>query len=224
MTSYTLTDEELVFLDGHCSAKIQAEVDAAKQRLAVKVQLTGMPDNEATFIARVVEEARTNGILVHYRGYLRHCDVCNAYMTYVKYKSGRQKGRDNPKKPIKLWGVELAERFVYVHEHATVGCCLRCLDKLTPALKAALAEIRAELPPSLCDVQHYKKYKLMHCIMCDWRGHEGLMGKLPALMGGWYFGACPACPAKNTPFGPTLIETEKGFEVVEVAARDKVAE
>jgi hypothetical protein len=45
------------------------------------------------------------------------------------------------------------------------------------------------------------------------------MGKLHAMMGGYYPGKCPKCGVENLPFGRTIIETTSGYSLTPVEVK-----
>lgn len=217
MPSVTLTDKELVLLDGQCSEKVQSEVNLAKDRLEAASRLPDLSEAEAAFISDAVNEAKTNGVLVKRWTKVRHCKLCNSSAGYAKYtRSSRyhRKGQTDHSKPLYLSGVELADRFVVMTGYPTLGCCNNCYSKLQPILKDQLSGVQAKLPEELRGETTYDKKDNMECTKCGWTGHEGEMGMLQAIMGGEYPGQCPKCDAQNLPFGRNYIEIRKGFTIV----------
>lgn len=216
-----LSDAELLLLDGRCSEKAQAEVDAAKRRAALSASLgPAVFDADARLVQEIVDEAVKNGQLAFYHKSCDHCSTCGKSAGYAKHKrSGRyhRKGQDNYKKPLSLPGIELADRFITIKGHITVGCCRECWDRVKPLVVAAIADVRAEIPEAITgQPPRFKKYDRRKCGKCGWEGHDGQLGMLPALMGGQYPGKCPGCGAENLPFGRIVIESVPGFDVVPV--------
>lgn len=221
MAYVTLTDEELALLDGKVSEKVQVEVDAAKARLAARAELSGLNEKQAGFVADVVSEAATNGFLRFQWKPLSYCKVCSKSGGYAKYKSGPNRGLDNWKKPLYLNGVELADRFVTIQGRATVGCCKECFDIVKPYLKAKLEDMQVELSKPLLGQlgmegdPKWKKWPKARCKKCGWEGHEGELRNIPAVMGGYYKGGCPACEAENKPLAfDRPVETDSKQHVV----------
>lgn len=219
-TTVYLTDQELALLDGHCNEGVQTEVDKAKARLKTAELLGNVPDNLIPFVSRIIEEARATGRLILSRRSLHYCNVCGKSAGYAKYKrTGRyhRKGEPNYDKPLSLWGVELADRFVRIGGRATLGCCGSCWNKVKPFLADALRDIRAEIPEAITGYPpRWVRYDNRKCSKCGWEGHEGEMGRLPVMMGrGTYPGECPQCHAQNLPMGHTIIKVQDGFQVVE---------
>lgn len=217
MPSVILTDEELAILDGKCSEKIQKEVDAAKSRISAASTYAHLTPLQAGFIADAVSEAKNTGLLVKRGVGLSYCPVCKKSGGYAVYKRSsrfHRKGEKDFSKPLTLYGIELADRFVSIKGYASCGCCRECFDTILPDLKKALEGVRAQLPKDL-QTTPFKKFKKMKCNKCGWEGHEGQMRKLPVMFEGYYPGGCPSCEAENRPLGATHIETVSGFVVVE---------
>lgn len=219
--SVSLTDTELVILDGRCRAEVQAVVDQAKARLAMGAKLAHLPANLAGFIADAVAEAEGEGRLTFQWKSIRSCALCGKDAGYaVHTRSGRyhRKGDTNYDKPRYLNGIEIARRFITIRGHAALGCCAECFNALKPALQETLADVRAEIPEMLLGrPSRFRRFSRARCTECGWEGHEGQMRQLLTWMGdGYYPGGCPKCPAIND-FGVRKIETVDGFEVVEVA-------
>lgn len=232
-TSVTLTNEELLLLNGEVNDEVQKEINKARARLADIAALLPattdvLTENQIAFISSALEEARTKGQLSLRRTRINKCGVCGSrggYATYKRSSRYHRKGEPNYDKPLTLYAIELAERFIRFKGHATVGCCNECFKIIQPHLKTALAGIRAQLPEELTDEpERYKRYRNQRCKGCGWEGHEGEMGPLQTLMrDGHYPGQCPACGVKSLPFGPTVFETTKGFSIVDTA-KDKEGE
>lgn len=225
MTYVSLTDQELAVLDGRCSAKVQAEVEDAKLRLAAVAASPGVNPAIAGFVADVLAEATKNGRLVYRWQQLRHCSVCKAdrgYATYPRSSRYHRKGDPNYCKPLYLQGVELARRAITIQGNVSVGCCRACWEVAKPLVITALEGIRAEVPEGITGKPPAWRYsEMMNCKACGWTGPELKMHLLPALMSGTYRGGCPACPAENRPLGPRILVPVDGFEVLpasEVAA------
>lgn len=214
----TLTDNELILLDGQCREETQREVDKAKARLAMIAAIPDASAADAAFIADAVTEAQSTGRLIFAHVRIRSCRVCKASGGYRRYtRNGRyhRKGDPNYDKPTYLNGVELAKRFVTMQGHATLGCCSDCFKRIQPALIEKLADVHAEISKGITGTDPaFKRFDKMTCEKCGWTGHEGQMRLLRAIMDGNYSGGCPNCPAENRFLGPTLIKHQDGFEVV----------
>lgn len=209
-TSVSLTDDELVLLDGRCGAKVQPDVDAAKMRIATWRSLEGVPRHIAALVADVVNEAQTQGRIVHWRASMTTCPACRRDDGYWPHtRSGRyhRKGEPNFDNPKTIGGFEFAKRFVTIKHHVTLGGCDACVSEAMPHIVRLLADVRAEVPATMTGhAPKWQWFEVVHCNSCGWDGHEGQMGKLLTLMGdGYYRGECPKCHAKNT-FGVRNIE------------------
>ena len=211
-----LTDPEIATLDGKVRDEVQAEVDAAKDRLAAINEHPNLPEPLARFVADAVNEARTHGLLVWRHERIRHCPLCGQYAGYAKFKSGPRRGQSNHNRPLSFPGVELARRFVTMEGRVTLGGCTECVEAAKPTLREALRGVDAQVPGWLCANGEPKRvrYDLRHCAECGWDGHEGEMGRHRTLMGdGTYPATCPSCMALNN-FGAMPVERRDGFVVV----------
>lgn len=220
MTAVTLTDEELVLLDGRVSLDAQKIVDAAKGRIAARGQFSDLDSRFAGFIADVLAAAEREGKLIWIWEQIRSCPVCGKRPDprYVLYKSGPNRGTPNYDKPRYLQGVELLPAFVKFQGSVLLGACTECMDAVKPHLEKVLAETPVQLPPQLLTdgSRQWVKRANMHCTVCGWEGHEGQMRQLPTLIGyGSYPGGCPDCSAENH-LGGLQIKTVDGFQMVEV--------
>lgn len=219
----SLTDSEMVFLDGACRPEVQAEVDAAKTRLAAASRYGDLPPALAGFIADVLAAASAEGRLRFAGRHLRRCSLCgdSPQPAYVLYKSGPNRNRPNYKKPRYLAGVDLASGFVGVEGSVRLGGCGSCIETVKPYLVEALATVRVELPDQLAaeGAVRFRRHDRQRCVKCGWEGHEGQMGRLRTVMGdGTYPGVCPGCGAERLPLSfERVFESVEGFEVVEVA-------
>lgn len=206
-----LTDDELVILDGKCSQAVQEKVNEAKDRISARAAFSNLDPRLAGLVADVVTEAKKNLKLVFYHESIRHCSICGKRGDYVKYKSGPRKGRNNWDKPTYLPGREFKHSFVTIKGHVSVGGCTECVEKALPYIAKALEYVKAEIPEAISGKpKEWIRYSNMKCSLCHWEGLEGSMGKLPAMMGGYYFGECPQCKAKNQLF-QTNIKTVDGY-------------
>lgn len=218
-TMVSLTDDELVVLDGQVSQKVQEAVDAAKVRIEGRRIYADLSPVLAGFVADVVAEATINGELVWQNERLTSCALCGRDDGYVPYKSGPNRGRPNYDRHRTFAGVNLAYRFVRVQGRAALGGCSDCVASVVPTLQQALRPVPAQLPTQLVsgDVR-WVKWANVRCSQCDWTGHEGQMGKARTLMGGGFYPAsCPSCGATNT-LGYTLVRRTEGHTMVQVEA------
>lgn len=215
--SIRLTDEELLFLDGHLLPEAQTVVDAAKARVAFKNENPALDPPIASFVANVVLEAQTTGVLRYQHGRINHCNIHNESAGYAVYKSGPRKGQQNYNKQLSYPGVDLVKRSVSIAGSAALGGCVDCINTALPHIRAALVGVEAQLPEQLQtpDEPTFTRYSHRKCVQCGWEGHEGEMGRLPAVLGGSYPGQCPSCDAKSLAFGPVVFTLVDGFTVVQ---------
>ncbi len=188
----TLTDEEILLLDGKCQSKVQEVVDQIEARQTIETWLEAEPLTEkqrgaAAEAIRAIEAAGLCRVTL-YRGHL--CAGCDAKSSYPLYLSGRNKGQINYNKPIQsVTGFSL--------------CGTRLCSKCASIIKAVVfrlvvqRDIKAEIPVG--DTRYFQFTK-QKCNLCGWTGHEGELGLLPALMHGHYRGQCPNCQGKSALF------------------------
>lgn len=218
-TYISLFDEEIVHLDGRCNIKTQEKVNEAKARLAMRNKLQDLASSEAGLIADVVSLANKEGRVICRNTSISHCKICGKYGGYAKYKRSsmyHRKGQDDHSRPLYFSGIEFEDRWIISKGSVYTGCCLGCFSKIQSELTIALKLIRAEIseritghPPKF--ICHRKR----HCTACDWKGHEGQLGKLLTMMGnGYYRGQCPNCGHKDTAFRANKIKIIDGFEVI----------
>lgn len=221
MTRVDLSDAELVLLDGRCGETVQAEVDAARDRIAARGRHPTMPPALSGLVADAATEARTNGRLVWTTKPIDYCPLCGWVGKPARYKSGPRKGEIKPNgRRGMTGGVDLAHRFVTIQHHVRLGGCRECVETAEPALRKELRGVPAQVPDRLRAEGEPKRvrYERRRCKSCGWEGHEGRMGRLTAVMGGTYPGECPDCGAKQLPLGPLEFEHVDGFDVVATEA------
>lgn len=228
MTRIELTDAELVVLDGHCRPEVQADVERAKERLAMAARLSELTPERAGFVADVVRSAQENGKLVFWEISLSRCEICKRSDGYHTHKrSGRwhRKGDVMFDRPKMFAGVEFKATFIRIRGLTALGCCHECFAAVRQPLLASLAEIRAELPEKLTGrPPRFRFAEKRHCDECGWDGNELQMGRRPTLMGDGSFPAiCPKCRAENRIFGKQIVRVADGFDVVDVRAKSEVA-
>lgn len=210
-TSVTLSDLDLAKLIGSEDADTRAEAEAAADRIAAPARWNEIPPHVAALVADVLREAKIEGRLIHRTEMISVCRYCGARTTWEKSKRRR---RDFE---AKLSGREFAYRFVTIKGHISVGGCQDCVDRALPALRAELTRFPVELPRILWTegAPIYRRWDRCRCKKCEWSGHEGQLGKLPAVMQGEYPGKCPSCGAERSPFGANPFEHLDGFDVAE---------
>jgi hypothetical protein len=197
ITTVKLTEKELFMLDGNCSQKVQDMINKIKMTYDILSNNLGLAKMEAYFIAKIIEEAKINGILTYQEISIRTCQLCDKeekYHKYPRYSRYHNKGENNYDKPILYFGVELAVRTVIIQHVPTLGCCLDCYKIIKEALIYELEtrKIRAEIHESIIGHKPiYKKYRNIKCKKCDWIGHEGKRRE--------YY-KCPKCGERSFAF------------------------
>jgi len=216
MPSYELTDAQLLLLDGKCDAKLQTEVDRAKQRLDIKATIGDAPEYIRIFVSAVVQHTIQEGVLHYSWTEVHYCRLCNRSAGYHKYTSTTRyhtKGEENGKRPLSwiggvIWGDSYYPKFEF---------CPECEKQIMPLLKVAVAELHVELPEKLTGVKpRYLRSDNQHCKKCGWTGHKLQLKRQAAIMGGWVHVECPKCGADRNLFSHD-VETVKGFVTVDVA-------
>jgi hypothetical protein len=172
----------------------------------------------AVIVAALREAAVARELVCRHCG-VKHCPACGRDAGYAKVKRRtryKRKGEDDYDRPMSLGAIELADRFVRIERRLSLGCCDECWPTVRPVLAELLTDTRAEIAEGITGhAPRWKRYRRTRCTKCNWRGHEGEMGKRRTIMGaGWYPAICPACDATNLAFIPDVIERVDGYEVV----------
>ena len=221
MPEVKLTHEELQLLDGKVSDEAQKVVDQAKVALAVRVG-TELTPGEAEMVAKIVAAAKANGKLTFNAVSIKLCPCCGRSDGYWPLKRARRyqrAGEPNYDSPKLFRGYDCNRGFVTMDKHIFTGFCDSCKDRVLPALRPLLTDIKAEMPESLTGVPMlYRKWGNRECAGCGWKGHEGQMGMLPAMMQGMYHGFCPQCGVENLLFRDS-IKIAEGY-TVDLAANE----
>ncbi len=211
-----LTPGELLLLDGQCRGEVQKKVDMARATL-VAVE-SGASEAVGKLIAEIVEEALAKGRLIYGPRRIKYCGCCKTSGGYAPYKSGRNHGRPNYKRPLFLAGWEFADAFVQIEGYASVGACSVCVTQAMPLIIETLADIQVEIPNELMTADRVNWIRCFKatCKKCEWIGHEGQLGWLRTLMGeSYYRGKCPGCGACNE-FMTTVIERDSEYVIVSI--------
>jgi hypothetical protein len=196
-----IPDEDLVKLDGICSAETQSLVDKAKERRGLVCE--GLPEGLAKVITKIREDGERFLKLDFERIPIHKCPVCKKGGEYAKYpRNGKyhRKGQPNYNKPIYLSGIQFNGSCVRMTGYTSTGCCNECWEKYKSVFIDKLKDLKCELPKNLFDSE-YRRTLWMKCGKCGWEGNELEMGLLPAVFGGEYHGQCPSCGEKNLPLG-----------------------
>lgn len=207
LVSVKLFEHELMRLDGNVNNDAQSVIDKLKSRNEVAATFS-VNDKDAMFIVDVVSAVSRTKLLSRRQCAVANCRVCGKKAAPVYYKSGRNKG--DIKGYLNLRGFDLAESFIRVEGHPSLGACSECVDRLMPLIMEAVSGIEFENR-----VPGYKvgfiRNKNRVCLKCGWKGHDGEMKKQRTVMGdGWYPAGCPACTARNG-LGFTEVEIVDGY-------------
>ena len=203
-----LTDDEVLLLSSSPREEIQKAVGLARARIEMAKSRPELSIEEARFLADVLDEAKTRGVLVLEAGTMFSCPLCKKRGEDILYRSGTRKGKR--KSMGVVHGIELANRFVRVGNNVTLGACHECLSKesLLTRLRDELKVVPVQLPAHLyvAGASNWRKIFHVRCESCGWEGLETEMRRLRSLTGsGSFFGGCLKCSAENRWFGQTLI-------------------
>jgi hypothetical protein len=224
---FKLTEDEALLLDGRVGQPSQALIDAIKNLRKNRERMSDLPQLDADFITKSCGIAKHSGRLdLRWDNYYE-CALCDKKKSYYLHKRdsrsryGHKKGEPNYDSPRTHYGVDLASGFISFKGRAAHGCCQECWARIKPRLALELADVCAEITPAITDhPPKFKRYDKAKCTKCGWEGHQGQMGKLMAIMGGYYPGECPSCKAQNLPFSRNLIDVGDGFVVVAVETKE----
>lgn len=210
-TSVKLLDTDLARLADSADPETAAEAAAAAGRLAVVATLADIPAHVAQLVADVVSHATTAGILRWRHDTVSICPYCQRRSEWKKPPRKRKEYE------YRLAAIDFDDSFLIIRGHLGVGACRTCVDEAMPHLQRALMHVLAQVPEPLAAPGRPKleRYDRRRCTKCGWSGHEGQMGKLRALISGYYRGKCPSCGVERTAFGPDPFERVDGFDVVE---------
>jgi hypothetical protein len=193
ITEVKLTHDEILVLDGKCSLETQKIVDSIKEERLLASE--GLTPEQSRILNKILTYARTHGeVDFQWRnisGYQR-CPICNKRAGYATFKTGKNKGHENTKKPLYIYGAKFGPEFI----------CYACHDVMKPIIRRHLDNIKCELHRELMleGAIPMVKSEAYKCNKCGWTGYEHQIGKMPCLMGGGYYpGKCPGCGATQMP-------------------------
>lgn len=228
MSNYvTLTDEEIVLLDGRCSEKVQKDIDGAKLRLEAATRHTNIPPTAAALIADVIAYAKTNGKLGMRYENIPQCRVCQTKTEYhihpknvvnrSKYRASYYKyraGEIDYESPKMKRAIDLSDGFIVFKNRVALGCCVECFDKyIRTKLQTELENIPCE--HTIFGPTKWFKSPNKVCKSCKAEFHEREMGRQITVMGdGYYYASCPKCKAENGLFRHG-IDNREGFVMVD---------
>lgn len=222
-SSYILTDDEVVLLDGLTSNEnVNAAIKRIKEARHLQSVSPNLNERESGLVAQILEIARNDKKVICRCLSMSHCDVCGKRAGYAKHKRTtryHRKGDTDHSKPLYFSGYDFKDSFVTIKGHASVGCCSECFDKLKSTIADSLKNINCEVSEKITgnpkDRIKVAKHK---CDKCNWIGLETDMRPLPAVFDGYYFGGCPSCSAENKPFAGHSINSTNEYEVVLVSS------
>lgn len=158
------------------------------------------------------------GVFSYRSKQIRFCPICERAGSYLKYKSGRNKGLSNFNKPTYLNGYKFNEGFITIQGYGDI--CRDCENKHSVIKTVASYILEQNLPVELKNNKetNYRKDPIQICFQCNKEMQTSKMGKLDAIMGGTYPGRCPNCGAKEMLFGASHKSTDK-YVMVRVKER-----
>lgn len=232
-----LTDAELDILDGRCSPDTQKVCDSSKSRRAVEARTVGLTQKQAAMVTKIIEYARTQGVLTYTRTSVTSCPTCGVtpgyYLRARTSRSGR-KGEPDYSKPKMVSAVDYGRGFVTIGGHVSTGCCAECNKVIEPLIVAELANMPTAVPawfPSARlltertwggerKVAALEKCDIVKCVKCGTIQHERQMGRRPTIMGDGTFPAkCRACDNEKIPlFGGQVFTRTDGWVVYDLEA------
>lgn len=206
----TITDDDLIKLDGQCADAIQSIINQIKVARSIAAEF-GLSQSQSTMMAEILECAAKDQKLGHRKRASASCPSCLTKFGYwpvrrtTKWKRKGQPDFDNPKTGVVI---DLKESFVTIKDRVYVGYCEDCRQLMEPILRDRLSLVPCELPEALRlpGAPVLKRVDVMRCHSCGWEGPETDMGRIPSLMGGLYYGKCPKCPEKNELLGSNRIK------------------
>jgi hypothetical protein len=191
--SVNLTNDEMLLLDGRCSATVQAKIDILKESLSMALSFPELSAPLSQFVGKVVAAARVDEALRLIALHILRCDLCGSYPNpeYEPYKSGGNKGLPNRSKPRYLRGVELSAGRFRMTNFASLGCCVDCWATVKAAVIAALVGVPCQLPEPLRTegAPAWVRSENCECKVC---GHIGCRADLKP------WGTCFQCPSCET--------------------------
>lgn len=193
---WTLTDDQLLLLDGKADEKMQPVIDSIK--------LARSCGADVPLIGEVIAKAQASGWLRIMKGYGRWCGVCGKSAGYAPHKRrGRfhAKGDPDHKRPRTMSGISFDSSSITIRDH--IDCCSECDEK--QGISAAIInlivsqELHIELRGN--DRGLFVRDDERECFGCKSLIYESELGKLRTIMGdGYYPGKCPKCGAESQLF------------------------
>lgn len=195
MSTYRLSEDEVLLLDGNVNAEVQSEIDFIKQARSL---------HSNRLVGRALAESLKTGTFEFRNKSIHSCPVCKKHAGYyVHARSGRgllahRKGQIDHSKPKSMPGIELNPGRVTFA--GSGDCCEECnqRDKVVETIRGKI--IAESLPIQLIRDKEtkFKKDCQRECFSCKGMMYESEMGKLLTLMAdGYYPGKCPSCGAEQ---------------------------
>ena len=212
-----LDPDELLLLDGLCSAAVQAEVDLFKRGRDV-ADRHGVPFAAGVFVARAERAALDKGRLTCVPVSMVRCPVTGKRAEAVAPKRAT---RGNPFRiPVErsFAGYDLDRGFVVMENHPRLGISHEGLEALRPVLAAELLPLRAQIPGRLTGRKpRFRREDVVRCPACGWEGREGLTGETDPRRA--ELRSCPSCGEWHGS-GTRFEALPDRFEVAEAAGTD----
>lgn len=186
MRDISLSDEELLLLDGKVNETAQEVINYVKK-------IDEFADIGDRKYAEIIVQALSKGELgISYREISR-CS-CGRTTEYRKITRGRRRGELDFDHPIRIYGVSFMDGFVTIKGHSAFGFCQECGEK---AKIAILNYIKVnDLPIQTGTESNWIKEDAKICHNCKELIWEFDMGLEYAIMGdGRYYSKCPKCGA-----------------------------
>lgn len=204
--SVKLSFNELQLISGKVSEDAQKVIDKAKQESSYGFELPIM--NE------ILRKSEETGKLTWRYKQIRDCDYCDKkrdYYTYPRDSRYHRKGDPNYDKPMYYCGIAFNEGFITISGMGDM--CTDCVEEHNVIHRLIDYiidnDLKIEIQKNDYKESKYTKDEIRICYECGEEMQESKMGRLPAMMGGYYSGECPFCHAKSLPFGRSHKVTNK---------------
>ena len=195
MPYVTLSDEELLILDGRVNGKVQQMIDTLKAE-------QGYLDIGHPFLAKVVQRAVSeNQLRLQHGTKLSHCPICDKYKTYAKYRSGPNRGMQNYDRPIYLYGTAFNQGFVVTLGQPELAICGDCAKEGVPKIVDYILDHNLAVELRNDERSRFVREEQRQCFACQEMMWQFDMALEPAIMEGFYHATCPHCGATHNPFG-----------------------
>jgi len=196
--TYTLTDDEVLLLDGKVSAETQGKINFIKQSRSLHAH---------PLIGKALAESISTGKFVWHRKPISRCPLCDKHAGYHVFARssrsawGHRKGQPDYSNPKTMPGIEINPGRVTFKNSG--DCCEECnqKDKVIETIKSMI--LTGEMPIQLVRDKDsiFKKDVQRKCHECKELIYESEMGELPAILSGKYAGKCHKCGAEEHLFG-----------------------